>query len=54
MKLQPVDSNTCGLYCLYFLYYRVRNVSYEDIVKRFSGDVYHNDSIVINFYKYYN
>jgi hypothetical protein len=51
MKLQPSYSATCGLYCLYFLYHRVRGISYKDIINVFSIDVDYNDSIVINFYK---
>jgi hypothetical protein len=51
VKFQPQDSATCGLYCLYFLYHRIRNNSYIDIICRFSGDLQHNDSIVIDFYR---
>ena len=31
-QVQDVDSKWCGLYCLYFLYFRARNVEFIDIV----------------------
>lgn len=48
--LQPSHSSTCGLFSLYFLYYRVRGYSFEDILERFGTNLEHNDLIVINFY----
>lgn len=51
IRLQPPNSSTCGLYCLYFIYFRVRGNSYIDILKGFSSDLEHNNSIVIDFYR---
>lgn len=49
-RLQAHNSSTCGLYCLYFLYYRVRGYSFSNILNRFSLNLKHNDSIVIDFF----
>lgn len=51
IRLQAHNSSTCGLYCLYFFYFRVRGISYVDILKSFSSDLEHNDSVVIDFYR---
>lgn len=48
--LQPSRSSTCGMYCLFFLYYRVRGFSFEKILKYFSKNLEHNDNIVIEFF----
>ena len=49
-RLQPSHSSTCGLFCLYFLYFRIRGYSFSNILKRFGTNLEHNDSIVIDFY----
>lgn len=54
MRLQPPNSSTCGLYCLYFLYHRVRGKSFLNILETFSNDLEHNDAIVIDFYRDYS
>jgi hypothetical protein len=51
VRLQPHNSDTCGLYCLYFLYHRIRNFSFMDILSSFKKDLEYNDEIVIDFYK---
>lgn len=35
-RIQPRDSFTCGLYCVYFVRQRYENVSFKNIVKGFS------------------
>ncbi len=45
-QIQSLISSTCGQYCIYFLYQRVRGVSMSDIVDVFSNDLNANDSIV--------
>lgn len=49
-RLQAYNSSTCGLYCLFFLYYRVRGYTFSDILSKFSSNLNLNDSIVIDFY----
>jgi len=51
IRLQPHDSSTCGLYCLYYIHHRIRGVDFLDILKMFSKNLEHNDDIVINFYQ---
>jgi hypothetical protein len=50
LRLQGPNLNTCALYCLYFMYHRVRNKSYKDIMEMFTTNEQYNDSVVINFY----
>jgi hypothetical protein len=35
-RIQPTDSVTCGLYCVYFVQQRYGNVSFKNIMKGFS------------------
>lgn len=51
IRLQPQGSSTCGLFCLYFLYYRIRGYSFLDIIKTFTNNLHYNDAIVIDFYE---
>jgi len=50
-QLQKKDSDTCGAYCLYFLYYRSRNISMQHILEVFSDDCVENDKYVSDFVK---
>lgn len=49
-RLQSTNSSTCGLFCLYFLYYRIRGYSFEKILESFGKNLKMNDLIVIDFY----
>lgn len=49
--LQPSDSLTCSLYCIYFLRLRSLGYSLPEIVKRFTNNLRLNDYLVIQFYK---
>lgn len=50
LQLQSLESECCGQFCLYFLYYRVNGYSFEDIIKSFSVKNYKlNDRIATNF-----
>ena len=46
-RLQSFGSNTCGLFCLYFLKKRIHNMSYIDILKTFSTNLINNDETVM-------
>lgn len=48
--LQPSHSSTCGLFCLYFLYYRIRGFNFNKILERFGKNLEQNDLLVIDFY----
>lgn len=48
--LQPSNSSTCGLYCLFFLYYRARSITFEQILNMFSKDLEHNDNVIVEFF----
>lgn len=48
-RLQSLDSNVCGHYCLYYLTNRCRNVSLKTIVARFSRNFNQNDRFVYRF-----
>ncbi len=45
-RLQGGFSSSCGQYCVYYLYYRLRGESLNTIVNRFGQDCEENDSFV--------
>lgn len=47
--IQKPFSSSCGLYCLYFIYFRSKNYSYENILKKFNNNSEENDCIVKRF-----
>jgi len=47
--LQNDDSMVCGIYCLYYLYYKARGVSLKRILKAFSRNYHRNDITVCSF-----
>lgn len=49
-RLQSPLSSYCGLYCLYYLYFRIRGFSFENILERFGQNLHHNDLIVSDFF----
>ena len=52
-RLQALDSEVCGHYCLFYAYWRCRGVSFKRILNDtwFSSDYTGNDNFVYNFYK---
>ena len=52
-KVQSNDSKNCGLFCLFFAYYRVRKHKMKDILDMFTEDLLYNEQIVLNFYYQY-
>ncbi len=48
-RLQSLDSDVCGQYCLYFLLLRSRNIPTQTIVRRFSSNTRKNDRYVYHF-----
>ena len=52
-RLQALDSEVCGHYCLFYAYWRCRGVSFKTILNDnwFSEDYAENDKFVHNFYK---
>jgi hypothetical protein len=46
--IQPLDSNLCGLYILFFLYWRTRGLSMKQITDIFDGS--NNDALVLTHY----
>lgn len=49
LQYQPDCSNTCGIFCLYFLIQRDKGISYGDILSHFSCNLMKNNEIVINY-----
>jgi len=47
--LQSPFSDTCGHYCIYFLWHRCRGMSLRDIVATFTHDLQNNDALVRHF-----
>ena len=49
-RIQPVKSNSCGQFCLYYLIHRIRGFSFEQIIHSFDEfDLELNDKIVREF-----
>lgn len=49
VTLQSENSQVCGHYCLYYSFFRCRNVSLSTIIHRFSKNKYRNDFLVKRF-----
>lgn len=50
-RLQPLHSNACGLYSLFFLVHRSKGISYESIIQMFSiRKLSENDKIVKKYF----
>jgi hypothetical protein len=49
-QIQPSDSLTCYMYCLYFLHQRASGFTYRKLMKKFGSDTLENDSFVKNYY----
>lgn len=49
-RLQPYFSDSCGVFCLYFLFYRKQNESFEKILKEFSENLHENNNKVIGIF----
>jgi len=47
--LQDLDTNVCGQYCIYFLFYRSGGVSMHDIIRNLKRKGEKNDIIVKRF-----
>ena len=50
-KVQSDSSSNCGLFCIYFLYMRSRNIPFQDILRSFSPNLDENDSKAIDLIK---
>ena len=51
MRLQSSISEACAYYCLYFVYFRCRGISFLNIMDSFSWRLDVNEKNVINFIK---
>lgn len=47
--LQSLTSSVCGMYCVFYLFYKSRGYKLEDICNMFTNDAVSNDAIVCNF-----
>ncbi len=55
VRLQGTFSSTCGQYCLFYLYHRLRGYNNVDIYSFFGYNYLNNDDIVTEFvYKMYD
>lgn len=51
VDIQCTDSYLCGYYCICFLYFKVRLISFEEFLCFFSNPCKLNDAIVLEFVK---
>lgn len=47
--LQSLDSDVCGMYCLFFLYFRCRGLNMDAILANFGSNRRENDNFVKQF-----
>lgn len=50
-RVQSYVSETCGLFCLFYCYFRCRSFSFKEIMSMFSNNLKLNEAIVIYFYE---
>ena len=50
-RTQSYISYTCGLFCLFYAYFRCRNVSFKNIMNMFHENLHVNEAIVQHFYE---
>ena len=50
-RVQSYTSDTCGLFCLFYCYFRCRNFSFNEILSMFTSNLLLNETIVIYFYE---
>lgn len=53
-KLQSKTSTKCGMYCIYYCYYKARGHNLIQIVNTFSTDQKCNDNMMDAFMRWYN
>ena len=53
-RVQAYHSDSCGLFCLFYCYFRCRGFSFRDIVNMFSSNLNINEHIVNYFYELTN
>ena len=49
-RIQSYHSDTCGLFCLFYCYFRCRGHSFLEILNMFSGNLEMNETIVKTFF----
>ena len=49
-RVQAFDTDTCGLYCLFYCYFRCRGHSFREIMNMFSDNLKLNEFVVKLFY----
>ena len=49
-RVQDYDTDTCGLYCLMYAYFRCRGYSFDDFINMFKDNLSVNEIIVKYFY----
>ena len=50
-RVQDFYSNSCGLFCLFFAYFKSRGYTFADIMSMFSSNLVINENIVQTFYE---
>lgn len=50
-RVQAFYSDTCGLYCLFYCYFRCRGLSFREIIDMFTPNLHLNEHIVNQFYE---
>ena len=49
-RIQDYNTNTCGLFCIFYSFYSCRHVNFNWILSKFGRSIERNESIVKMFY----
>lgn len=53
IQIQSINSTKCGIFCIYYCYYKARGYSIEQIVDTFSTDTWVNNDLIDLFMQSY-
>lgn len=51
-RLQSVKSDACGYFCLYFIFCRMKGISFNTIINNFSNNLLNNETYVKTYIKH--
>lgn len=51
-RVQAYRSDTCGLFCLFYCYFRCRGYMFSEIINMFSDNLQINEHVVEQFYQW--
>ena len=49
-RVQSYATNSCGMFCLFYAYFRCRNYSFKEVMNMFNDNMIVNEFVVNSFY----